>query len=686
MDDSPDKLAPPVLSMGAARGFLRCTAAALLTLPLLAVSPPVQAVDVQSLIDDLCQYYVLDSDTCSAKTVIDCLVKSGGSMDGMQKCAADYDPKARKFIDIYGAATKPDYVRLIELAGPVIACKLLPPGPPTDILCSVALKPIVTKAFSKAAQIYQAAADGDWLTLIYAVGNLTIACDLVPGFPGKEITCGALAQILNEGAKLLQQGAAAGVDVLESGVEALGDLAGEGLKSLGLGTSGVAPENIFYRNSAKPLLHQRALKRLMGAGAFPFLGFDAALMKACTGYVNMPGSQAAYAATVCKHKSQQLHDEASALANLVAVAPGAYFENIQATASLLLATNFWSGKAEEFNAAIQKLPQAKWSAEGFQSLPSPFSAVLGNCFANTRNLFPVPLAPGVTGPLTPPSLWGWVCQGAGLRLSWALLAEKERITKQVIPQLTTAGCILAKTGDDSLKFDCSNGVALTMCMARFAAAMPNSRCRRSAPVEKVEFAPLGQQQAPDMQLPESVVVSPSEPAPPQVVAPPRGLASAMRVGEAAGPGAMALAIEAEALARSGAIQVAGGRADVQPMGGFGRGWSGGEQLFWSGGGVGAWLELTFDVPVAAHYVVEMNLTRAPDYGQLNFAIGGQASGVTFDGAGPGVEPSGPVRLGAFSLPAGANAIRVTIIGKHARSSGYFAGIDTLRLVPTASRD
>lgn len=657
----------------------RCMAAALLVLPLLAVSPSAQAVDVQSLIDDLCQYYVLDSDTCSAKTVIDCLVKSGGSLDGMQKCAADYDPKARKFIDIYGAATQPDYVRLIELAGPVIACKLLPPGPPSDILCSAALKPIITKAFSKAAQIYQAAAAGDWLTLIYAVGNLTIACDLVPGFPGKEITCGALAQILNEGAKLLQQGAAAGVDALESGVEALGNLAGEGLKGLGLGTSGVPPENLFYRNAAKPLLHQRALQRLTGTGFFPFLGFDAALMKGCTDYVNPFGSQAEYAAAVCKNKSQQLHNEASALANLVKVAPGAYFENIQATASLLQATNFWSGNAEKFNAAIQQLPPAQWSAEGFQSLPSPFSAVLGNCFANTKNAFPVPLAPLKTGPLTPPSLWGWVCHGAGTRLSWALAAEKERITKQVIPQLTNAGCILAKTGDDTLKFDCSNNAAVATCRHLFEAAMPNSRCRRSAAAGKAEQSSLELQRAPALRLPESTVVSRGEPTSPQVVAPPQGLASALRVGEAAGP----IAFEAEALARSGAIQVSGGRADVQAMGSFGAGWSGGEQLFWSGGTPGAWLELAFDVPAAAHYGVEINLTRAPDYGQLRFELDGQASELTFEGMGSSVDPSGPVSLGRFSLQAGSHRIRVTIIGKHARSSGYFAGIDKLRMVPAA---
>ena len=450
--------------------------------------------------------HVLDSDTCSAEVVI--AVKSGGKMGGMQQCAADYDPKAQKFIDIYGAATKPDYVRLIELAGPVIACKLLPPGPPTDILCSTALKPIITKAFGKAAKIYDAASEGDWLTVIYVVGDPTIACEVVPSFPGKDITCGAVAQVLVAGGKLLKQGAEAGIQALESGVQALGDLASSGLKSLGLGGAGVAPENIYYQNAARPLLHQRALRALVATGKPPFLGFDGEMHKQCVAYVKggINSSPSDWHIKTCQYKSQQLHDEATALANLVRVAPAAYFENIHATASLLLATNFWSGKAEQFVTGIRQLPRPKWSEEGFQSLPSPFSAVLGNCYATTRAAFPVPVGPKskdfLAGALYPPNLWGWVCGSAGMHLSFALGSEKARLTKQVIPLLAGAGCVLAKTGDHSLKFDCNNGKALSMPRA-VAVCELNSRCRQSHVRETDRPAQITPEPAAGMQRQEA---------------------------------------------------------------------------------------------------------------------------------------------------------------------------------------
>ncbi|MBM5812636.1 MAG: hypothetical protein FJ191_11840 [Gammaproteobacteria bacterium] len=664
-------------------------AAILLAIGSLASSPPAQAVSVQGLISDLCQYQVLDSDTCSASAVLDCLVQSGGNMGGMQQCAADYDPRAQKFIDIYGAATRPDYVRLIELAGPIVACKLLPPGPPTNVLCSAALKPIISKAFGKAAKIYGAAADGDWLTVIYVVGDPTIACAVVPSFPGKDLTCGTVAQLLVEGGKLLKQGAEAGVSALEGGVQALGNLASSGLQSLGLGKAGVAVENLFYRDAARPLLHQRALKALTSPGkntpfGGPSLGFDAKLMQQCQSYVDWHGSQKEWAAAVCKNKSQQLHDEATALANLVRVAPAAYFENIQATASLLLATNFWQGKTDQFITGIRQLPQAQWSEAGLQTLPSPFSALLGNCYANTRAAFPVPLAPNLTGALTPPNLWGWVCGSAGIRLSFALSAEKERITQQVIPLLTGAGCVLPKSGDSSLKFDCNNGKALLLCHALLPHANPNSRCRRSADF-KTTTMPLARatlQPVTGVQRQEAAVAAPAQAAPAQVVAPPQRLATAVAAGLALRP----VAIEAEALSRSGGVRVNGGRADVQPMQGFGSGWSGNEQLFWSGGAPGSTLELVFDVPVSGRYSMEMHFTRAPDYGLLRLDLDGEPAGEGFDGFDPGVVPSGPVALGTFTLAAGTHRIRVTLTGKSRQSSGYFAGIDRLRLVPvTAGR-
>ncbi|TAK51930.1 MAG: hypothetical protein EPO25_14995 [Gammaproteobacteria bacterium] len=145
-----------------------------------------------------------------------------------------------------------------------------------------------------------------------------------------------------------------------------------------------------------------------------------------------------------------------------------------------------------------------------------------------------------------------------------------------------------------------------------------------------------------------------------------------------------LELEAEALAKAARIVIAGGQVQVQPMGGFGGGWSGGEQLFWHGGAVGAVLDLVVDVPAASKYAVEIYLTRAPDYGKLSFEVDGQPSAMTFNGSSPAVAPSGPFQLGTFALQAGQRKVSLMIVGKDADSTGYFAGIDKLRLYPAGA--
>lgn len=140
-------------------------------------------------------------------------------------------------------------------------------------------------------------------------------------------------------------------------------------------------------------------------------------------------------------------------------------------------------------------------------------------------------------------------------------------------------------------------------------------------------------------------------------------------------------IEGEAFVTSGAFQLNGGQASVQQMSGFGSGWSGNAQLFWSEGAPGAVLDLLVDVPAASKYALEIYLTRAPDFGQLSFEIDGQPSPVPFNGMAPQVMASGPIQLGTFPLQAGQRRVSMMITGKHAQSSNYYIGIDKLRLYP-----
>lgn len=144
--------------------------------------------------------------------------------------------------------------------------------------------------------------------------------------------------------------------------------------------------------------------------------------------------------------------------------------------------------------------------------------------------------------------------------------------------------------------------------------------------------------------------------------------------------------EAETLLASGAVRVSGGDVRVQAMAAFGRGWSGGEQLFWSGAPQGATLDLLAGVPADSKYAVEIYMTRAPDYGKLRFEVDGQPSETTFDGMAPEVMTSGPIQLGTFALRAGQRRLSLTITGKYAQATNYYVGIDKLRLYPAGPID
>lgn len=148
------------------------------------------------------------------------------------------------------------------------------------------------------------------------------------------------------------------------------------------------------------------------------------------------------------------------------------------------------------------------------------------------------------------------------------------------------------------------------------------------------------------------------------------------------PRATILNIEAEESLRAGRVTVTGGRASVQSMAQFGRGWSGDMQLLWSGAAPGAVLALTVDAPVAGEYAMEVYLARAPDYGDVRATVNGRSTGNTLSRFSPRVGAPSPTQAGRFPLKAGPNAISFEIVGKQNASSGYLVGIDRIRFYPT----
>ena len=143
-------------------------------------------------------------------------------------------------------------------------------------------------------------------------------------------------------------------------------------------------------------------------------------------------------------------------------------------------------------------------------------------------------------------------------------------------------------------------------------------------------------------------------------------------------------VEAEQLVQANKTLVNGGKVSAQPMAGFGSGWSGNAQLFWSGGAVGAVLDLLVDVPAAATYAVELYMTRAPDYADLKIEVDGKPSPVLFSGYTPTVMAPNPMQVGKFSLQQGSRKVSFMIRGKYQQSTGYFVGIDQIRFYPAGA--
>ena len=141
------------------------------------------------------------------------------------------------------------------------------------------------------------------------------------------------------------------------------------------------------------------------------------------------------------------------------------------------------------------------------------------------------------------------------------------------------------------------------------------------------------------------------------------------------------AVEAESLAT---VKATSGKTGTQAMAGFPAGrWSGGEQLFWTGGKPGDRLELDLDVPSEGTYDVVAAFTMARDYAIVQPTLDGQATGEPLDLYNyPDVISSGELTLASGALSAGTHRLTFEIKGANPSAlKAYMVGLDYLRLVP-----
>jgi hypothetical protein len=140
------------------------------------------------------------------------------------------------------------------------------------------------------------------------------------------------------------------------------------------------------------------------------------------------------------------------------------------------------------------------------------------------------------------------------------------------------------------------------------------------------------------------------------------------------------AIEGETmkiLAKSSAFD-----AGPQEMGFFDGQWSGDSQLWVRPPKQGEWIDLELPVPGDGRYHVIVYLTKARDYGIVQFHLNGKPIGKPIDCFEPDrVVRTGPVDLGEVELKKGNATMRVEVVGTNKKAEGlrYMWGLDCVVL-------
>jgi hypothetical protein len=128
-------------------------------------------------------------------------------------------------------------------------------------------------------------------------------------------------------------------------------------------------------------------------------------------------------------------------------------------------------------------------------------------------------------------------------------------------------------------------------------------------------------------------------------------------------------------------------ADPQDMLSFSDGkWSSNSQLWARPSQAAEWLDLEVPAPADGKYHVLVYLTKAPDYGIVQFTLDGEKLGQPIDCfSGKGVIATGPVDLGTVALKKGETTLRIETSGTNPKSVGvrYMWGLDCIVLKPAA---
>jgi hypothetical protein len=137
------------------------------------------------------------------------------------------------------------------------------------------------------------------------------------------------------------------------------------------------------------------------------------------------------------------------------------------------------------------------------------------------------------------------------------------------------------------------------------------------------------------------------------------------------------AIEGESLK---ILSKTGGNPQEQDLTGFPGQWSNDAHLWWIDAKPGDKLELALPISSAGKYQLNMQLTKAPDYGIVQLYLDGQKLGQRLDLYHASVIPTGALPMGARELTAGEHQLTVEIVGANEKAiKSYMFGLDYVKL-------
>lgn len=123
-----------------------------------------------------------------------------------------------------------------------------------------------------------------------------------------------------------------------------------------------------------------------------------------------------------------------------------------------------------------------------------------------------------------------------------------------------------------------------------------------------------------------------------------------------------------------------GSVTAQDMRDFNKGkWQDNDQLWWTGVGPGAKLNLRLPAKDAGKHRLDVVLTKAPDYAIVQLHLDGKKTGEPIDLYNADGVVNATVSLGVYELTAGDHTLTVEIVGANEKAiKSYMFGLDTIR--------